>query len=185
MALLKAKVVVDTRGLAGLVTKAKERSITLRAVKAGARLVQADAKAAAPRRKGSGALRQSLGTKAVKGTRGSTVALAVVGARKKVVKTLSRGNKSVRVVPAFYAHLVEKGTRPHAIGKGSKLGRKGKASGPQAGGMHPGAKAQPFLVPAWESNRSRAAEEAKKVLADEIQKAIAKAAASQAKKPKG
>lgn len=139
-------------GLDAIERTAKKRAITLKAVKAGAKLVQATAKARAPRRKRSGALRQSLGIKAVKGSRGKTLALAVIGARSKVVKRY----KGKTIKPSKYAHLVEKGTKPHMVGKR----------------RHPGAKAQPFLKPALDSNKVAAGRAMLDTLAAEIDKAL-------------
>ncbi|HEY1191937.1 MAG TPA: HK97-gp10 family putative phage morphogenesis protein [Gemmata sp.] len=137
-------------GLEAIQRTAKKRAVTLKAVKAGAKLVQQRAKPNAPKR--SGALRQSIGIKSQKGSRGKTLALAVIGARSKVTKQV-RG-KTVR--PAKYAHLVEKGTKRSA--------------------------AKPFLKPALDSQRtqiSRAmlgalAAEIAKVMARESAKALAK-----------
>jgi hypothetical protein len=175
--MIHAEIEVDYSGLRGLTTVAKERSVTLKAVKAGAKLVQAQAKANAPRRKGGGALRQSQGVKAVKGKVGKTIAIAVIGARKKVEKMFRRGRRSNRVVPANYSHLVNRGTRAHTIGKGSKLGRNGKVAKAQTGGTHPGAKASHYLDNAWESTQARATAAAMQVMTVEIMKAIGKAAA--------
>jgi hypothetical protein len=200
--MIRAAIEVDYSGLRALgVAVTKERAITLKAVKAGARIVQAQAKANAPRRKGKGggALQQAQGVKAVKGTVGQTVALAVIGARKKVVRMIPRGRKTIRVVPAFYAHLVDQGTKAHAVGKGERLGRSGKvatfgrkkgqtvgavARTAQAGGMHPGTKATKFLERAWQSTQAQAAAAAEKVMAAEVNKAMAKAAAALRLKPK-
>lgn len=64
------------------------------------------------------------------------------------------------IVPKLYAHLVEYGTAPHAIGKGSeRVLRSGKnviGPGFQHGAMHPGAKANPFLRTAWDNKRAEA-----------------------------
>lgn len=191
--MLRATIEVDYTGLRGLVTTTKERSATLKAVKAGARVVQPAMKAAAPRRaEGGGSLRQAIGIKAVKGTVGQTKALAVLGPRRKVVKFIPRGNRTVKAVPANYGHLADQGTRPHAVGKGARLGRAGKvatfgrkkgrvvgavAATAQAGGLHPGAKATKFMERAWSANRAAAGRAAVEVMSREIQKAIAKEAA--------
>lgn len=170
---------LDLSGLDAIESLAKQRAITLKAIKAGAKLVQAGAKARAPKRKGSGALKQSLGVKAVKGKRGKTLALAVIGARKKVSKMVKppRGTKLIKAVPAFYAHLVEDGTKPHSIRKGSKLARKGKpAAGPQDL-KHPGSKPRPFLRPAWSAVKDEALAAAAIAFGGELQKAIEKQSA--------
>ena len=158
----KAGFNLDLSGLDAIASVAKQRAITLKAVKAGAKLVQAAAKSKAPKR--SGALRQSLGIKSKKGTRGKTLALAIVGARTKVQKMVKvRGRSSkVLAVPSKYSHLVEKGTKPH--------------------GGHPGAKAKPFLRPAFDATKDAAGAAGARVMIAEVEKAIAQQAAKFAKK---
>ena len=79
---------------------------------------------------------------------------------KKFSRMVQRGNKQVEKVPTFYAHLVEKGTRPHALGKGSQiphanLRRRARQKNLiQHGNMHPGAKAHPFMGPALQKNKA-------------------------------
>lgn len=128
-------------GLEAIERTAKKRAITLKAVKAGAKLVQRGAKGSVSRR--SGALKQSLGIKSQKGTRGKTLALAIIGARAKVVKVF----KGKTIKPAKYAHLVEKGTK-HS-------------------------RARPFLRPALDSQRAAISRVMLETLAVEIQKALA------------
>lgn len=152
---------LDLSGLKAIEKESRRRTITTKAVKAGAKIVQRAAKASAPKRKKSGALRSSIGVKAVKGKKGKTIAYAVIGPRKSKVKLLQRGRKQIRVIPRFYAHLVEKGTAAHSLGDGRQ---------------HPGTAARPFLRPALDSTRSAAGAEAARVLAAEIEKEIAKAA---------
>jgi HK97 gp10 family phage protein len=157
MATQRAGLELDLSGLKALASLTQARGVTLKGVRAGGKIVQAAAKARAPKR--SGALRQSIGLKAQKGNKGKTVALAVIGARKKVQKMVRppRGTKKILAIPAKYAHLVEKGTKPRT--------------------GHPGAKANPFLRPAFDATKSRAVQEASRVIAEEIQKVIAKQAA--------
>lgn len=101
---------LDLSGLDAVKSVARARSITLKGVKAGSKLVQAAVKARAPKR--SGALGQSIGTKAVKGKRGRTVAFAVIGARVKFQKTIKRGRgKGTVAKPHKYAGIVNKGSR--------------------------------------------------------------------------
>lgn len=140
-------------GLDAIAKLAKQRAITLKAVKAGAKIVQRAAKANAPRR--SGALKQSIGIKAAKGTRGKTLAFVVIGARAKVEKVF-RGRK---VKPSKYSHLVEKG--------------------------HKGVAARPFLKPALDSSRGAAERAMLDAMAEEISKALAKEANAAFKKFKG
>lgn len=140
-------------GLDAIEKTAKRRALTLKAVKAGAKLIQSAAKSNAPRR--SGALKQSIGIKAGKGTRGKTLAFAVIGSRAKVEKSW-RGKK---VKPSKYARLVEQGTRTAA--------------------------AKPFLGPALDTNRSAAGAVMLQVLAVEIRREMQKSAQAALKKFRG
>jgi HK97 gp10 family phage protein len=157
-------------------SEARERSITLKAVKAGAKVMKPAITAAAPKRTGSrvpgGSLKRSMGVKAVKGRKGRTGALAIAGPRTAYERDV-RGRK---VKPAQYAHLVEFGTRPHANAKGAKLVRKGKGGADvgQGGKKHPGAKARPFVGPASDANAEQAQDAIIATLAAETQKAIEK-----------
>lgn len=174
MAILRTKVAIDLSGLKKLEKATQQRRVTQKAVKSGAKVVQSAAKGSAPR--ASGALRQSLGVKAEKGRKGKTIAFAVVGPRKKVRKLVKRKGSRMPIVavPAFYAHLVERGTRPHAIGKGSRLARRGKA-GSATGRLHPGSRPRPFLGPGYALNRGRIANAITETLRVEIAKEIEKA----------
>lgn len=129
-------------GLEAIERTARKRAIVLKAVKAGAKIVQRRAKPATPKR--SGALRQSIGIKTQKGSRGKTLAFAVIGARAKVSKVY-RG-KTVR--PAKYAHLVERGTKRTA--------------------------ARPFLKPALDSQKSQISRAILDTLAAEIARVLSK-----------
>ncbi len=170
-------VLLDLSGLDAVKSTAKKRTISLKAVKAGAKLVQAAAKAKAPRRKvDGGGLQQSIGIKPAKGTRGKTLAFCVVGPRLKVVRQVRQGRKTYKYVPANIAHIVERGAKPHSIKRGSALGRRGKKDTGQGTHTHPGAKPHPWLAPAWEEQKNKAGEVAAQVLAAETQKAIEKAA---------
>jgi HK97 gp10 family phage protein len=173
---VSVEVSTDLSGLNAIQKTAKKRQITKKAVGAGARVIAKDVKKRAPRRKGSGALRVSIGTKSQKGRKGKTLAFAVIGARKKVVRVF----KGRKTVPANYAHLVEKGTKPHSLLKRakSKLGRLKRvvriAAG--AGARHPGTKPKPFLAPALEAKKAEAARVMMDVVAKEIAKELSKAA---------
>ena len=86
--------------------------------------------------------------------------------------------KPQKAVPAFYDHLVNLGVQPHAVGKGSKLARKRKGKlipgTHQAGGLHPGAKADPFRSRAWKSSSAAAGDAAVKAMGEELRKQMAK-----------
>ena len=100
----------------------------------------------------SKALKKALGRR-VKMYQSAVV--GVIGARRdakgkpaKYRRTVRRkgATKDTVADPAKYILLVERGTRPHAVGKGDSLTRRGKR---QAGRKHPGAKANPFMMRAW------------------------------------
>lgn len=162
----KVKVKVNVDGLMSLASEAKKRNVTLKGAKAAGKILQVAARAGAPKRPGSGALKHAQGVRAAKGTRaGTTASYAVQGAKKKVDKTvkLKGRRKATRVVPAFYDHLVQLGTKPHALGKGESLGRdatkrrKAVVRTGQTGGKHPGAKKNPYRERAWNLVKGRAA----------------------------
>jgi hypothetical protein len=151
------RAVIDTSGIRALASEAQTRSITLKAVRAGIKVLLPVAKAGAPRRQGSGALKQSQGTKAVKGRRGKTGSYAVQGAKTKTQKVV----KGKIVKPGKYDHLVQGGTKPHMAGK-----RK-----------HPGAKPNPYRKRAYEGLKSEIGSMVASVMAVEVQKTISKNAA--------
>ena len=65
------------------------------------------------------------------------------------------GSRTAKLaVPAWYAHLVEFGTRPHSVARGAKL-ESGKGRRPlrQVAPFHPGARPKPFLRPAFEAHK--------------------------------
>lgn len=121
-------------------------------------IVNKSAKAGAPRR--SGQLYRSLGAK-VK-TYPSGVTVGVVEPRPGF-KIAGKGGKNID--PRRYAHLVERGVKAHAVGKGSSVKKKS-----QSGKMHPGARAQPFLMPAFTMNQTRIVA----AFEDELEKMLAK-----------
>ena len=111
--------------------------------------------------KDKGVLRLSLRAKV--GTSGDTV-WSVVGPRRgKFQRTVKKQKVGV---DAFYAHMVEGGTKPHAIPKIAKTTRakKRKLLVFEAGGKqimtrrvrHPGMKARPFLQRAGKAGFTRA-----------------------------
>lgn len=56
-----------------------------------------------------------------------------------------------QIYPRNYAHLVEYGTKPHSVGKGSKV-----KGGKQKGTKHPGARPKPFFRPALDTKSHEA-----------------------------
>lgn len=162
------RVVIDTKGIREVVSEAQTRGITLKGVRAGIKILLPVAKAGAPKRPGSGALKQAQGTKAVRGRKGKTGSYAIQGAKTKVQKTVKvKGTNKPRIaIPAKYDHLVQGGTKPHMVGK-----RK-----------HPGAKPNPYRKRAYEATKSEIGDVVAKTMAQETQKVIAKAAAKMATK---
>lgn len=136
------------------------------AVSAAARPLRQTAKSNVPVR--SGALKKAIDMKIKSGRQ---TVFGVVGPRSnpKVETTYTEPGrtKARKVVPNFYAHLVEGGTRPHAVGRGSRLqnlraamkaARRGDtkranraATHRQTGRMHPGTPAVRFLARAFAS----------------------------------
>ncbi|AMV23419.1 hypothetical protein VT84_03350 [Gemmata sp. SH-PL17] len=175
---IRAQVFTSFPGLQAIERTAKKRQITMKAVKAGAKPVQQSAKVRAPRRKKSGALKQSLGVKAKKGTRGQTLAFAVIGARRKVEKVY----KGKKTIPAYYAHLVEKGTKPHSLrSRKRSLFQKVRDYLTKKRRWHPGAKAQPFLGPALDSQRNEVSKIMLETLGAEIRRVLSQQAIKKAK----
>lgn len=106
------------------------------------------------------ALRQAIGKK-VKVYRNGGNVVAIIGARKDAPNKPPKYRKSRRrrrylkskiVNPKTYVHIVEFGSRPHAIGKKDSLRKKR-----QTGRLHPGSVAKPFMRPAWASSQEAAA----------------------------
>lgn len=95
-------------------------------------------------------------------------AYAIIGPKRRAGRTVKGEIK----VPSKYAHLVEFGTAPHPIGKGSitsealiKNGRGFKS----VGGIHPGARPKPFMRPAYDASRSAMLNQIETVLKDAIE----------------
>ncbi len=83
--------------------------------------------------------------------------------------------------PRSYAHLVEFGTRPHAVGKGSDLeqvikgpGFRVRGAGKQRGAKHPGIPAQEFLTKAFDTKRDEAVKRIAEVVRSELAKELKK-----------
>lgn len=112
-----------TRNLEKLGTRVALRGPNA-AVRAGGSAIVREMRRRAP--KDTGSLRKSLGQK-VKTYKRSQSVTSIIGARSKRYET-SKGRKN----PAYTAHLVEFGTKPH--------------------GGHPGTAAKPFMRPAWDAS---------------------------------
>lgn len=176
--MLTGHVKTDLEVVRLLVGDLKARGVTLAGARAAARLLVRAAKAAAPVK--SGALRKAQGFRAKKGTKGRTVSYAVQGARAKLAYAVTRPGRRTpqKAVPALYDHLVELGTRPHAVGKGSRLfradGKRVKGAGTRAGGRHPGAKPNPYHARSWAAVKGGAGEAALAAMSREIGKLLAR-----------
>lgn len=102
-------------------------------------------------------------------------------------KLLKRGevakNITGKVYPRNYAHLVEFGTAPHALGGGSTVrDRKTGAAGEQKGAKHPGSRPKAFMRPAYDTKRAEAEKAIAARLRVEIAKAVEKAAAKKSRR---
>lgn len=184
---VSVKVVTKIDGIQFLAGEAKKRTVTLAGAKAAGKILKGAARSAAPRRKGGGggSLKQAQGVRAQKGKKGLTVSFVVQGAKKKFEKVIKRKgrNKPTRVVPAFYDHLVQLGTRPHRTGKGESLGRdatkRRKAvlrTAQKTGGRHPGTAAYPYRKWAWETVKGPASAAALVAMGAMVRKLIARQA---------
>ena len=183
----KVRIKVNVTGIQFLASETKKRNVTLKGARAAGKILIAAARGAAPKRKGSGALKSAQGVRVAKGTKaGTTASFAVQGAKKKVDKmvTLPGRKKPVRVVPAFYDHLVQLGTKAHALGKGESLGRAAtKRRGAIAktaqttGKKHPGTAANPYRKRAWEAVKDRAGDAAVQAMGKAVKAEIAKQSA--------
>lgn len=149
----------------------------------------------------TGLLKRSIGVRVRTYPSGNVV--GVVGPRKgfkrPIIRTRAtgkgqaKGTAGIRLVyrdPTKYAHLVEGGTRAHALGKGSRLVRKsavvtaatrGKyrrgavyatSAGEQQGRRHPGATPKPFLEPAFRASLPAM----RQTMREEIKKGVLKEA---------
>lgn len=156
---LGVRVVADLAPIPAIATETQTRNATLKAVRAGIKIIQAAAKGAAPKRRGH--LKRAQGTKAVKGKKGKTGSFAVQGAKTKYVKTDKKSGK--RVVPAFYDHLVIGGVKPHSVREGSL--------------PHPGHSANPYRQRAYQSVKAQVGAAVLRVMGIEVNKILAKAAA--------
>lgn len=187
--MISGTVKVSTAGIEFLVAENKRRDVTLKGARAAAKVLERAAKNESPRR--TGMLRKAQGVLAKKGRKGTTTSFAVQGAKKRTEKMVAPPGRSKpqRIVPAFYDHLVQGGTKPHSVSKGERLGReqrtnkRGRVFGrqvaqtSQTGKLHPGAKPNPYRKRAWSSSQVAAGEAGLAAMAEAEQKLLAKAAA--------
>lgn len=129
------------------------------AVRAGGSVIVKEMRRRAP--KDTGSLKKSLGQR-VKTYRGSKTVTSIVGARSKRYDT-AKGRRN----PAYYAHLIELGVKPHRTGK-KKIGYR------RGAGMHPGFRGRPFMRPGWDAAAPRAVD----AVADKMTQVFEKEAAA-------
>lgn len=186
MSSFRVAVKFEFEGVSELYRALKDADVKLakktmkKAITQGNKLILKDAKAFVPTQ--TKTLKKALGSK-VKVMKGGGVVVGIVGPRKdakgkppkyrrKVKVTTRYGMKEMYRNPVKYAHLVEKGTRPHTLGKGSTLNRKTSRGTViplvQRGNKHPGAVPKPFLRPALEKNRAQVRD----VIADTLRQAL-------------
>lgn len=152
------------------------RRIVPKASKQATSSVLRTAKTLAP--KESGLLIRSLGQKQ-KLYRRSGVFVTIVGPRtgfKQQVEVEDRfGNvKKIFRNPVKYAHLVEKGTRPHSLVP--KSGLKNQIKRRIQGKNHPGSKAKEFMSRSYDANKQTVVQVYRSVIAAEIGKVAAEEA---------
>jgi HK97 gp10 family phage protein len=152
------------------------KAMMRKAMRAGSAPIRKRAKATTPRDTGN--LHASIAVKVKQYPSGVTV--GIVGPRAKFTRTRTRkGVKRKEVIDAFYAHMVEGGTKPHQIPKRPTQAK--TLSFISGGGtrfrkvvMHPGAKAQPFIQKAADRSEKLAAAAFAKKLGEELRKEAVK-----------
>lgn len=160
------KILDDVDGRINALKRTMRNRILRKAARAGAKVVRKEIKSNAP--KASGALGKSISVKI--GTSKKTGATyAIIGPRRRFVLK-RKGTVISEGKPTKYTHLVERGTKPHTLGKGSKRVARGKKAMLQVGKKHPGAKANPFVTRAWASTHNAAIGIMKHVIAIELQR---------------
>ena len=94
----------------------------------------------------------------------------------RAVVIIDKVKRKRNMASRYYAHFVEYGTRPHAVGKGSILEvfARSKAKKKQTGGTHPGTAPQPFMRPAFETKKLEAVRVIAETVRRETDKELAK-----------
>ena len=163
MSLLRAKPRGFDAAAAAVTTLATKtvRKGLRKGVTAASKVLLAAARAGVP--EDTKSLKKALG-RVVRGYQGGANVAALVGARRdapgkpaKFRRVVVRAGSKRQTVanPANYVLLVEKGTKPHALGKGSRrVARRPGGKTIQTGRVHPGAAANPFLKRAMDASRA-------------------------------
>lgn len=154
------------RRFQALVTRTGQK-VAKAAVRAATQPVLLDMRASAPQRKGSGALRRSI-KKSVRGFRRNSIVIGLVGVQRGFSDTF----QGKRIVPEYYAHLVEFG-RAAVRPKNSKL--LSNQNGFAARAVK-AAQAKPFIRPAFRRQSRRMESIARNNLAtgiDQVAKEVA------------
>ena len=155
------------------------KGIMKKAVRAGAAPIRKSLRIAVPSDKG--VLKKSLFVKVKQYKSGTSVGIIGPRVRDKNGKISSgtvqvRGVKFKTELDAFYAHMVEGGTKPHVIRPRSKKALKGPLLSTTGGSqfvgqvMHPGPKAQPFISKGLKGGSKASAVKFGKKLGEEIRK---------------
>ena len=126
-----------------------QKRVLVGALRAGGRVIAKQAKARVPIK--FGRLKKNIAVIAGKFERGT--AIVYVHTKPK----------------AWYSHMIEFGTKPHAVAKKSNT-----SSGKQTGKMHPGGKAHPYMRPAFDTTHKEVLDAIGQKLADGIIKEVAK-----------
>lgn len=180
---------VNTSAITASLKDLQERSVTLKAVRAGIKIVQSAARGTVPKRLKH--LYRAQGTKAIKGRKGKTGSIALQGAKTKYVKVVATGKRAKtatkRVVPAFYDHLVIGGVKPHYVKRGlsTKTAEGRKALSGATGKKHPGHRGNPYRERAYNAVKPQVAAEILRVAGAEVQKMLAKNQAKAFRKMRG
>lgn len=172
----KAAIRIDLSGAQDLIESLRQfrtnriKSILSASMRAAGKPVVRIAKATVAR--DSGLLRKAIGA-TVRTFNGGAVGWLLIHARPSVSGMVDRAGRSWNIKartgvqhqfarPSKYAHLVEYGTRQHALSRG-----RGK-------GQHPGTKPQPFFRPAAEQGQALALAEFTRVMRERIEKELLK-----------
>jgi HK97 gp10 family phage protein len=155
------------------------KGIMRKAIRAGAAPMRKSIKSAVP--VNTGVLKKSMFVKVKQYPSGVSVGIIGPRVRGKNGKTASgtvavRGIKFKTELDAFYAHMVEKGTKPHVIkprnGRALHAPLLSTAEGSQFVGsvQHPGTRPQPFITKGLKGGSKASAAAFGKKLGDEIRK---------------